>query len=91
MCVLAQKEIRDLSQDQCKKFAAALKAELAQLKSQRVLNGCACEDILVAKIIEVDQMLKQFEIMSNTARCTSGYRCASPCKFSDGIHLDSLV
>ncbi|MBQ8908727.1 MAG: FAD-dependent thymidylate synthase [Clostridia bacterium] len=92
VCALAQKEIRDLTQAQCRQFASALQQELETLatRTHSPGNGKMLQ-VLLAKHAEVMRMLEKFERMAKGARCTAGYDCKEHCKFGDGISLDSLV
>ena len=104
VCVLAQKEVRDLNQQQCRMFAKALDEELCQLNTmkfcQEKLSGLenfeayknvAPIQVLIEKKREVEKMQAHFAKLAKGARCTDGYHCASPCGFGDGIGLTSLV
>ena len=90
VCVLAQKEIRDLTQSQCKQFARELVSEAGDARAMAYLNKApltACID----KANQIDKMQKQFQRMSISARCCAGYDCKNPCKFGEGVGLQSLV
>ncbi len=81
VCVLAQKEVRDLTQQQCGKFALAL-AQQAQ-----VAHKTGYFDIEE----DITDMQTQFEKLSKGSRCTNGYKCQSPCGFKEGVNLTSEV
>ncbi|MBO5394458.1 MAG: FAD-dependent thymidylate synthase [Clostridia bacterium] len=91
VCVLAQKEIRDMTQEQCKEFAKALESEIQQLDKEMFTKDPVMLQLLMAKKASVQAMLDKFSKMSKTARCTAGYHCTSPCKFGEGVSLTSLV
>lgn len=91
VCVLAQKEIRDMTQAQCKQFAKALEQEIEELKEGMFTKDATMLRILLEKKAHVEQMLQKFKRMSQTARCTAGYMCTNPCKFGDGVSLSSEV
>lgn len=88
VCVLAQKEIRDLTQSQCKQFARELEKEKADISS---LIPSKPIRVIANKSNYIDKMQQQFKKMSLTARCSAGYNCKNPCKFGEGIGLQSLV
>lgn len=97
VCVLAQKEIRDLTQGQCYQFAENLKEELEVLQTAaKYVEGVVVEGKEpVLSILEqhkrIAAMQRQFENLSKKSRCANGYKCASPCKFAEGVNLESLV
>lgn len=91
VCVLAQKEIRDMTQAQCKQFAIALEKEIEDLKNSMFTGNGVLLRMLLEKKAQVELMLEKFKKMSITARCTAGYICTNPCKFGDGVSLSSLV
>lgn len=107
VCVCAQKEIRDLTSSTCLRFAHALQDDSRTAlfeslsnshKASIWLGGIKESEELryqaVAKQQISDQLEKkaeEFEKLSRGARCTAGYKCASPCKFPDGVSLNSEV
>lgn len=71
-CVLAQKEIRDLTVNQAQEY-------LKQLIKERE----HCWDRSLLPIY--DKRIAELEKIVKGSRCTSGYNCQSPCQFPDGI------
>ena len=90
VCVLAQKEIRDLTQSQCKQFARELENEAGETRAM-AYSGKVPFTACVEKGRQIEEMQKQFQKMSLTARCSAGYNCKNPCQFGEGIGLQSLV
>lgn len=105
VCVLAQKEIRDLTQENCWRMAIELNKEALDAYNESInlhnmalaSTGLSNEALLLRadKREDQGQKLKQkaqvFDKLSKGARCTAGYKCPSPCHFADGIKLESEV
>ena len=90
VCALAQKEIRDLTQSQCRQVAKALEEEAAEAKAMAYSNKVPFT-VCIEKVNEIEKMQQKFKKMSLTARCSAGYKCKNPCQFGEGIGLQSLV
>ena len=105
VCVCAQKEIRDLTQSQCFQFADGLKKEATATESgatnfeflaisSRESDKPNFEynaDKWRNLANNLNEKAQVFEKLSKGARCTAGYKCASPCGFAEGVKLESEV
>lgn len=78
LCVMAQKEIRDITREQATAYLKALKEDRAN-----------CNDESLLPIY--DKYIDELSLRYSKARCTAGYKCNSPCGFKEGVELRSDV
>lgn len=93
LCSSAQKEVRDRTFAVAKEYNLALndtKEKYDKLSKSEYLKKTFRDENLEKKKL-TENLIEKVEPLTHGARCISGYKCASPCGFKEGIELESLV
>ncbi len=93
LCSQAQKEVRDCTLSTAKKYKSALEDTKDRFKTiasseyiKREVRATSQKQVSLT-----EKLIEEITPYTQGARCTSGYNCASPCGFKEGIELESLI
>lgn len=93
LCSQAQKEVRDRTFATAKEYTRALYSTKEKYEKMAKSEFVKSEfrKINKAKMDLTEELIEKIEPLTKGSRCMSGYKCASPCGFKEGIELESMV